>query len=317
MTEIYDEKTPHVLPFILSHLSQHQASSPDTPFFIGLNGVQGAGKTVLVSSLATTLSSPPHNLPTCVFSLDDLYLTHADQVDLAEANPDNPLLQHRGQPGTHDVRLLLDIFAKLKAGQNVKIPKYNKSLFNGQGDRQPESEWDEYNTPSDENQVKVVLFEGWSVGFQPLTSSELQTKHTRATAALQSNNSNYQGRLAHNTLSSITTINSSLQAYPKLWQYFNVFVHIDAAEPLYVYDWRLQQEETTRKEKGGGMTDKEVRGFVDGYFPSYELYTEILRRGVFRPRDGEGGDGGEGSWEGRQLRMVVGRDRKVREVIKV
>lgn len=41
-------------------------------------------------------------------------------------------------------------------------------------------------------------------------------------------------------------------------------------------------------------------------YPAYELYTKTLRAGIFS----EGG-----STRGRQLRLVVGRDRKVVEVI--
>ena len=52
MPEIIDDKAQHVVPFILSLLAEHQkthsSSSHEPPFFIGLNGVQGAGKTVLV-----------------------------------------------------------------------------------------------------------------------------------------------------------------------------------------------------------------------------------------------------------------------------
>jgi D-glycerate 3-kinase len=309
-TELFDDKSPIVLPFVLDHLSAHEKANTKTPFFIGLNGVQGAGKTVLVSSLARTFSAPPYNRPTCVFSLDDLYLTHADQVELANSNPDNPLLQHRGQPGTHDIELALEIFQKLKANEKVRIPKYNKALYNGQGDRQPEEEWDEVNSdPS--KPIKVVIFEGWCVGFQPLTSTELQAKHDAAVKARDTDNAAYQGRLGHNTLESVTAINESGKQYSKLWEYFNVFVHIDAADPLYVYKWRLEQEATTKREKGGGMSDEEIQKFVDGYYPSYELYSDTLRDGVFKPR----GDVEQDTrWKRRQLRMVVGEDRKVREV---
>jgi D-glycerate 3-kinase len=322
--EIFDDKTPHVLSFILPQIERHFQSSSDTPFFIGLNGVQGAGKTVLVSGLAQTLSSPPHNLPTCVFSLDDLYLTHADQVSLARSNPKNPLLQHRGQPGTHDIPIALDIFEKLKCNSSVRIPKYNKALFSGQGDRQPESEWDEINnSPDPEKRVKIVIFEGWCVGFQSLAASELQAKHANAVSSLQAAKDGdlhvYTGRLAHNTLESVTTINESLMQYEKLWAYFNVFIHIDALNPLFVYRWRLQQEATTKREKGGGMSDDEVKAFVDGYYPSYELYSDTLREGIFKPKDPPGeavedADAKDG-WRGRQLRLVVAEDRRVREVI--
>jgi D-glycerate 3-kinase len=57
-----------------------------------------------------------------------------------------------------------------------------------------------------------------------------------------------------------------------------------------------------RKKRGSGMTDGQVRHFIDGYYPSYELFTETLRAGVF------------GDDKGRQLRLVVGSDRKVVKV---
>src|SRR4051812_18721193 len=47
-TTIIDDKSSHCIPFILSRLQLHQSSNPTKPFFIGLNGVQGAGKTTLV-----------------------------------------------------------------------------------------------------------------------------------------------------------------------------------------------------------------------------------------------------------------------------
>lgn len=306
MGEIFDDKSPVVVPFILSHLEAHRAESPNEPFFIGLNGVQGAGKTVLVTSLKDTLAAK--GLTTAVFSLDDLYLTHADQLSLAKANPANPLLQHRGQPSTHDIDLALNVFASLKANTPVKIPKYNKALFSGQGDRLPVSEWDEV------SKVDIVLFEGWCVGFQPISASELQQKHADATRAASEPSSKYPGRLGHNSLESVTTINDALKRYSSLWSYFHTFVHIDAADPLFVYRWRLQQEATTRREKGGGMTDEQVKEFVDGYYPAYELYTDTLRRGIFRPRDGRPDDG---SWQVRQLRLIVDAGRKVQEVITI
>jgi D-glycerate 3-kinase len=54
MPEIIDDKSQYCIPFLLKRLEAHQAryaNDPDStpPFFLGLNGVQGAGKTVLVS----------------------------------------------------------------------------------------------------------------------------------------------------------------------------------------------------------------------------------------------------------------------------
>lgn len=53
MPEILDDKSEHCVPFILERLQKHKElyeSRNETvpPFFLGLNGVQGAGKTTLV-----------------------------------------------------------------------------------------------------------------------------------------------------------------------------------------------------------------------------------------------------------------------------
>jgi len=47
MAPVLDDKSEIVIPFILQHLEAHKKHG-DVPFFIGLNGVQGVGKTTLV-----------------------------------------------------------------------------------------------------------------------------------------------------------------------------------------------------------------------------------------------------------------------------
>lgn len=54
MSKIVDDKSEHCVPFIIERLKLHREyheSKGETapPFFLGLNGVQGAGKTTLVS----------------------------------------------------------------------------------------------------------------------------------------------------------------------------------------------------------------------------------------------------------------------------
>ena len=53
MPEIVDDKSEHCIPFILERLKQHREQYESKgeippPSFLGLNGVQGAGKTTLV-----------------------------------------------------------------------------------------------------------------------------------------------------------------------------------------------------------------------------------------------------------------------------
>ena len=134
-------------------------------------------------------------------------------------------------------------------------------------------------------------------------------------AAAQDPSAGYKGRLGHNTLENVNTINEALKEYDEITSQFNGLIHIDAEDPLYVYEWRLEQEHNLKKAKGSGMTDEQVKEFVDGYYPSYELYVEGLRAGVFKTlKDEKEGMKGDGDWEGRQLRLVVGRDRKVKKV---
>ncbi|CRK36446.1 hypothetical protein BN1708_007045 [Verticillium longisporum] len=91
MAAILDDKSPICIPFILEHLADHLAAEgPDKarPFLIGLNGVQGVGKTTLVRSLADALAAEAH--PALVLSIDDLYLPHAARRRLAQGRLPGP-----------------------------------------------------------------------------------------------------------------------------------------------------------------------------------------------------------------------------------
>ena len=163
-----------------------------------------------VTTLCETLTSPPHSLPTTVLSIDDLYLTHADQVALAAAHPDNPLVQHRGEPSTHDLELGLSVFTALKNRQPVKIPAYDKSRFEGQGDRSERSTWLEVNKPG-EPTVDVVVFEGWCVGFRPLKEDEVERLWKDAKEGGLG-----ETQLSKHRLSDLLFINEALKGYDLL-----------------------------------------------------------------------------------------------------
>ena len=105
---------------------------------------------------------------------------------------------------------------------------------------------------------------------------------------------------------------------------------MDAADAQYAYRWRQEQEAELRAARGangGGMTDDEqVRRFVDGYYPAYELFADALREGVFGGKEEEeegGDDGGDDDGDkkkspgGRQLRLLVGEDRRVVRVQRI
>lgn len=305
-TRIVDDKSPKCIPFskpppsrpahahptnpypVLERLEAHLAATPHPrPFIIGLNGVQGVGKTTLVKALAETLTSR-ERLRTLVVSIDDFYLPHAAQLALAAQHPDNALVQVRGEPGTHDVALLASVFGALAAGQPCRIPRYDKAAFDGWGDRVlPEEEWGAVNQPG-QPPVQVVVLEGWCVGFRSVAHAEIKAKWKAPSRTL-----------GLHKLEDLLFVNDQLKGYDVVTDMFDAFIHIDAEDIEYVYEWRVQQEQQLRKERGTGMTDEQVVKFVDAYYPAYELFSDGVRTGIFSDR------------KGSQLSLVVGKDRMV------
>ncbi|KAI9678295.1 MAG: hypothetical protein M1817_006240 [Caeruleum heppii] len=258
-----------------------------------------------VNLLTHHLTTPPHNIPTLALSLDDIYLPHASQKTLAATHPDYPLISHRGQPSTHDLPLGLDVFRKLSRGETCKVPRYDKSAFNGEGDRADEGTWRVVNADgggdAKERKIEIVIFEGWCVGFRPLGDEELVKRWEKACEEKRE-----ESRLWRHSIDELRFINHALEDYDALTSYLNTLIHINALHPLSVYTWRLDQERHLRATTGGGgMTDDQVVNFVHGYYPSYELYGEGLRNGGLGSEVGgkvERGDGGvERGGEGEEM----------------
>ena len=66
MPEMVDDKSQYCIPFLLDrlrfHTERHRNNPSTPPFFIGLNGVQGAGKTFLVSRPRASQFPMPRDL---------------------------------------------------------------------------------------------------------------------------------------------------------------------------------------------------------------------------------------------------------------
>ena len=183
-------------------------------------------------------------------SVDDFYLTFEGQRRLAAEHAGNPLLELRGNAGSHDLALgseTLESLARAREGEDVALPRYDKSLHSGRGDRAPRAAW-----PSVRGPVDVVLFEGWMLGFRPVGAAE-----------------------AAKVSPHLPAVDGFLGAYEAAWdRRCDSWLVVRATNgPSCVYAWRLQAERQLREATGGeGMTDEQVRDFVDRFLPAYEAY---------------------------------------------
>ncbi|KAI0452547.1 P-loop containing nucleoside triphosphate hydrolase protein [Xylaria acuta] len=301
-----------VLPSIQAHRKQiHAKSDERKPFVLGLSGLQGSGKSTWATSLAKALSDR-HHFKTVVLSLDDLYLPHVELVRLREANPNNSLYRNRGQPGTHDEVLARQFFGDLYDGKDVALPSFDKSRFNGEGDRVPESEWQK--VPRDPP-LDVVIFEGWCVGYLSLSNADLEAKWSAARNLMLDNATDSDEEslkfpvtvLGTHPFEHIRLLNDNLKRYNETFLgpcHFDYLIHLDTDRLANVYRWRIQQEEALRAAKGTGQTDDQVVAFVQVYMPAYESYIERLQKEAFvRSKDMDG------LWT--QARILLDDDRKV------
>jgi D-glycerate 3-kinase len=218
------------------------------PLLMGLCGAQGSGKSTAAAVLAQCFSAA--ELPAAVLSLDDFYLTQAQREQLARDV--HPLLRTRGVPGTHDMPLLCETLAALRAGARPPLPRFDKA----RDERVPESQWHPPAQP-----VRIVLLEGWCVGAQPESPAALATPIN----ALE-RDEDTQARWRN-------FVNEQLaNAYRALFDALHPLVLLAAPSFDVVYHWRLEQEHKLRarlqREGGdasGVMNDAQVARFIAHY----------------------------------------------------
>ncbi len=97
------------------------------PYFVGLAGGQGTGKTT-ISSIIKIILEKYFKLKVFKISIDDFYKTRKERSILS--NKVHPMLMTRGVPGTHDVKIMLDFFKKSKNKnfKSIQLPSFNKAV---------------------------------------------------------------------------------------------------------------------------------------------------------------------------------------------
>ncbi|KAF5348703.1 hypothetical protein D9758_006779 [Tetrapyrgos nigripes] len=313
----------HIAKHILRHLADHS----QRPLFVAVQGPQGSGKSFLTGLVHSYLSDEPHRLRVASLSIDDLYLPHDGLKDLAETHPQNPLWRGRGQPGTHDVALGMELLKSLKSGvKEVEIPRFEKSLFNGEGDRLPLDGSGVVVKPP----LDVIIMEGWCNGFYPISREELEKRWNGVWKDVKDSLKMDDGIVG--TRENVEEVNDALFSYVDLWSFFDVFVQIkpDSSEtstpyPI-VYKWRLEQEHGMKARNGGkGMTDAAVKLFVDRYIPGYVFFGDGISQGYVGGKSEPTGDRSTGGtvpqsepasphWLGKSIRLVIDEQREVVEI---
>ncbi len=251
----------------------------------------------MTRQLKSTLNAAPHHLRIAILSLDDLYLTHQGLLDVAAKFQNNAMLQGRGLPGTHDLKLGKDILRGLQfinddeTAHTVHLPIFDKSLFGGAGDRSSE-------TVNVQGPLDIVIFEGWCCGFSPLTPSVLSRRYDHLLA------SNPPAVATRHPFESLLEIETNFQTLAStLYPFFTSLITIVPSSLSHIYSWRLEAEHGMKAANGGrGMTDDQVRAFVDRYMPVYELWGGL--EGAMR-------EPWVDRWKGRSLGIHVGGEREV------
>ncbi|XP_021731925.1 D-glycerate 3-kinase, chloroplastic-like [Chenopodium quinoa] len=236
---------------ISQHASKFKDGEEVPPLVIGFSAPQGCGKTTLVFALYYLFQITGRK--TATISIDDFYLTAEEQGKLREANSGNRLLEYRGNAGSHDLLLSVETLTALskstEEGMKMKVPRYNKSAYNGRGDRADPETWPEVEGP-----LTAILFEGWMLGFKPLPDEVVKDIDPQ-----------------------LEIVNKNLRSYYDAWdKYIKAWVVIKIKDPSCVYQWRLQAEHAMRADGKSGMSDKEVLDFVSRYLPAYKAYLPTL-----------------------------------------
>ncbi|RDV27336.1 kinase [Alteromonas aestuariivivens] len=216
------------------------------PFFVGVNGCQGSGKSTLCDFLVFYLGQA-HGLNVVTVSLDDFYLPKSDRNALAIKV--HPLLATRGVPGTHNTPLALATLARLREYGTVSLPRFNKAT----DDPRPVTEWPVINSPPD-----IVLIEGWCWGVPPQLEQELDTPVNELEA-----NEDPLGTWRR-------FVNSQLAGdYQTLFSQMQYWVMLKGPSFDHVYRWRCEQEHKLLAKQGpagsGIMTDEQIARFIQHY----------------------------------------------------
>ena len=219
------------------------------PYFVGLAGGQGTGKTT-ISSLIRIILTKYFKLNVFRISIDDFYKTRKERINLSKRV--HPMLLTRGVPGTHDIDMMLNFFRKSKSKKfkRLKLPTFNKAI----DDRFSKKRWYDLKKRPD-----VIIFEGWCVGAK--AEKNINLKKTI----------NSMEKAKDQKLIWRKYVNEQLKTkYKNLYSQLNCLIYLKAKNFSLLQKWRLKQERKLRlkSEKNSNtkiMSKEDVLSFMQTY----------------------------------------------------
>ena len=227
----------------------YKKAKKKSPLIIGLAGGQGSGKTT-ISSILSLILKKYFKLKVFKISIDDFYKTKKQREILSKDK--HSLLLNRGVPGTHDIKIMLDFFRKIKTKnfKSLKLPKFNKA----NDDRYKKKHWYKLKSRPD-----VVIFEGWCVGAKPQSLRLLK----KPINALE--------RAYDKSLKWRRFVNLQLKTnYKKLYKQLDSLLYLKVKNFNLLKKWRIKQEEklwlkSKSRKNLKIMNKKEVINFMQTY----------------------------------------------------
>ena len=224
-------------------------ASKKSPLIIGIAGGQGTGKTT-ITSILTLILKKYFKLNVFKISIDDFYKTRNERKKLSIKK--HPLLMIRGVPGTHDYRVILNFFKKVKNKKfnSLRLPKFDKS----KDDRCHKKLWYKINSRPD-----VIILEGWCVGAKAQKKSQL------------AKSINYLEKTKDPNLVWRKYVNTQLKTrYKNLFKQLNEIIYLKANNFKVLQQWRIKQENKLRiriknKKNTKIMNKSDIINFMQTY----------------------------------------------------
>jgi D-glycerate 3-kinase len=224
---------------------------------IGLNAPVGAGKSSLCRLLAGLAQE--RGLRLAVASIDDVYLPWQQRL---RAMAGNPFGVTRVPPGSHDPALLRRCLADWRAGGALRLPRFDKTLRDGEGDRCGEQVL----------QADALLLEGWLIGCRALgpALASLDLGALMAGAGPRALTPEEQAWLPR--------WDEELQAYGPAWDQLDELWVLRPLSWALPRRWRFQAEAGQRRSGGAALTAAALERLVRASLCSLppELYVPGL-----------------------------------------